>query len=656
MDNQPNIQLLTLPGDSSSANTAVSTHPRHDGGGLVEMCPSLYRAVYGGRVMEEVMALLLQRRHGASADGRAIGINQHGEKCNVQEVSAERNTILHLAAEQGHGELIRELYLRFTETKGLLSRRNSALDTPLHCAARAGHAKAVAVLIQLARDSGESVGVLGCKNDAGDTALHLAARRGRGAAVVALASAAPAAAAELNNASVSPLYLAVASGSVPAVRAIVTTCPGASPAGPGAQNALHAAVFQSSEMVELLLEWRPALASQVDGGGSTPLHYAASGGQRSVVRAILRAAPPATVYRKDGSGGLSALHVAARMGHDGVVKELVRSRPDAAELRDDGGGTFLHAAVREKKASVVSLAVKDRVLRGLLDAPDMDSNTPLHLAVAAGAPGIVKVLLRKGKVAADALNKDGHTPFDLAEKSTSFFTMVSLVMVLFAFGARSRPQRLDQLTPWGGGGDMAKGVARTSDSLSVVAGLVAAVAFAAGFNLPGGYAGDGKANLDGKTAFQVFLILDTVAVASSAVAVILLVHGKASRSAGSWKSSIASLQWLWVSLNSLMLAFYAAVTAASSRETQRWLMMIINFGILLLVAWVSSWIDPAVLSFTTVLRFLWRGRFQARQRAIIKRQYPFVDSSVRTCLWFLAVNTAVFLAIHIIYYLQGRTK
>jgi len=102
------------------------------------------------------MALLLQQ-HGAGRAGRyqATGTIQHG-RCDILEVTAETNTILHVAAEQGHDELIRELYVRFRE-EGLLSRRNSALDTPLHCAARAGHAKAVTVLVQLGQDCGESI-------------------------------------------------------------------------------------------------------------------------------------------------------------------------------------------------------------------------------------------------------------------------------------------------------------------------------------------------------------------------------------------------------------------------------------------------------------------------------------------------------------------
>lgn len=48
-----------------------------------------------------------------------------------------------------------------------------------------------------------------------------------------------------DGAGVSPLYLAVMSRSVRAVRAILS-CRDASAAGPSSQNALHAAVLQSS--------------------------------------------------------------------------------------------------------------------------------------------------------------------------------------------------------------------------------------------------------------------------------------------------------------------------------------------------------------------------------------------------------------------------
>ncbi|XP_066161515.1 uncharacterized protein [Oryza sativa Japonica Group] len=413
------IQLARCSSQHHGSEAAVTA--RGDSAGGLEMCPALYLAASKGRA-EEVMALLLQPRHGGVAQGHLDQVNgvlqRHGQ-CNISEVSAESNTVFHVAAEQGHDELIREVYLRFKESS-LLSRRNSSQDTPLHCAARAGHAGAVTAIVQLlALDS-----ILGCKNEAGDTALHLAARNGHGAAVEALVSAAaPELSSELNAAGVSPLYLAVMSKSVTAVKAIITTCSDASPVGPNKQNALHAAVFQISEMVDLVLKWKPALSGQCDVKGSSPLHLASSDGDRSIVSAIVRAAPPSTAFLKD-SDGLSAIHVAARMGHHHVVEELISAWPDAAELRDGRGRTFLHAAAEKGHAPVISLAVKNPMLCGIVNAQDKDGNTALHLAVAAAASKGLAALLSAGdNVRVNIMNNDGYTPFDLAANSSSFLSM-----------------------------------------------------------------------------------------------------------------------------------------------------------------------------------------------------------------------------------------
>jgi ankyrin repeat protein len=148
-----------------------------------------------------------------------------------------------LGVEQGYGEL----YDRFGD-KSLLSSQNSALDTPLHCAARAGHDLVVSLLIQLARGCGDET-ILWCKNKAGDTALHLAARIGHAKAVEVMVHTAPELASQVNDAGVSPLYLAVMSRSVDTVKAITTSCSHASAAGLSLQNALHAAIFQGSGLV-----------------------------------------------------------------------------------------------------------------------------------------------------------------------------------------------------------------------------------------------------------------------------------------------------------------------------------------------------------------------------------------------------------------------
>nr|TKW12526.1 hypothetical protein SEVIR_5G041100v2 [Setaria viridis] len=656
MDRQQQHIQLARTSRGAPANVTPPMQPQHDGARLTSMCTFLHQAVYEGQVVD-VMAQL-PKKHAAATDSQATGafivnlqenefevsetgILKHGQ-CTIHEVTAGRNTVLHVAAERGHHELIQELYLRFRD-QGVLSRRNSALDTPLHCAARAGHVSAVAILAQVARDCGEST-LLGWKNEAGDTALHLAARHGHGAAV------------ELNNAGVSALYLAVISRSEQAVRAIMT-CRDVSSAGPSSQNALHAAVFQSSEMVGLLLNWRPALVDHVDCNGSSPVHFAASDGDSTIVQAILRATPPRTLYKKD-SAGLSALHVAARMDHSSIVDDMVNSCLDAAELRDDNGRTFVHTAAREKRSKVVSLAIKNPFVRGLLDTQDKDGNTPLHLAVAAGAPGIVEELLRKGKVRADVLNNDGHTAFDLAVGSTNFFTMVSLVVTLVAYGATLGPQRQDHLKRWSGSDTARQGIEKTSDSLAVVAVLIATSALAAGFNLPGGYSDStGEAILSRKVTFQYFIFLDALAVATSVVVVILLVYGKASRSAGSWRSFVVALHCMWVSLVSLLLAFYAALAAvSSSRPAYFYVLFSIYLCICLMMSrFIVTWIGP-----DTTLRTVWRFRCQYKRlkgrRQAIRRQYPFARAIVKNLILFTFTSLIAIVSMIVIAGISGREE
>lgn len=630
---QHSIQLGARPGPD-----AGNKRPIDDDG---RMSSELYRAVCDGN-KEEAMALLL----GGAATGQVDGIDH--------VVSTERNTVLHLAAKLGHDELIQELCAS-SGGNILLSSQNSVLDTPLHCAARAGHDRSVSLLIQLAWDCEDQriQNILGCKNEAGDTALHLAARFGHHDVVKVIVSKAPGLASEVNNAGVSPLYLAVMSGSVPAVRAITTACSDASAAGPSSQNALHAAVFQGSEMVSAILHWMPgpSLASEADENGSNPLHFASSDGDLCIVRAILSVTPPCMVRIQD-SEGLSALHVAADMGHVNVAHTLLFVCPDAADLRDDRGRTFVHTAASRRHSNVVSLAI-GKMLHGLLNAQDGEGNTPLHLAVAACAPNVVETLMWRGQVRADVMNNDGHMPFDIVARSSSFFSMLGMVVTLAAFGAQSRPQRQDRVEKWRGH-DITKRVEKTMDSLAVVAVLIATVAFTAANSVPGSYEqSDGTAPdrygkivakgmvvLQGKNIFKCFLVLDSLALVTSVVAVVLLVYGKASRFAGSWKSFVAALHCIWASLLSMILAFYAALSAVTStRAVYGIVLNILYFGFYILCIVVTYYIAPPV-SKRTIWKVLWRTglRRDSVLTRHIKRQYPVANFYVPNLLLFVATN------------------
>nr|XP_051212149.1 uncharacterized protein LOC127329724 [Lolium perenne] len=201
------------------------------------MCPELYRATFCGAA-DEMIHLLSE----------TVPDKHDGEPCSREEVSAGRNTVLHIAAGQGHVDLVRRLF----EHEGaaqLLRRRNSKSETALHLAARGGHHETVTDLITRIRDH-KVLQVLLQKNNKGDTALHVAARHGRQPVVETLMEEYPALSCVVNRAGESPLYLAVISRSVVAVEALLR-CPTASPSGPNRQNALHAAVLQSADSQNL---------------------------------------------------------------------------------------------------------------------------------------------------------------------------------------------------------------------------------------------------------------------------------------------------------------------------------------------------------------------------------------------------------------------
>ncbi|XP_040384464.1 ankyrin repeat-containing protein At5g02620-like [Oryza brachyantha] len=614
----------------------------------VFMCSELYVAAFDGQ-RQEILRLL----GGSSGDGLEAGTSRpspaaQATACNIHEVTAEQGTLLHVAAAQGHCDLITELC---RHDRDLLSSVTSSGDTPLHCAAKAGHAAAVrAIIAQLAaRESVEEdrLGeILRGKNAAGDTALHLAARHGHGAAVSALMAAAPEAASDVNGSGVSPLYLAVMSRSVAAVTAVLS-CRDASAAGPDCQNALHAAVLQSPEMVSLLLEWRQELATQVDSNQSTPLHYASSDGDRSIVQEILKHIPPSAVHVRD-SEGLSPLHVAALMGHAGTVRLLLKISPASAGVRDNQGRTFLHAAAMRGQVSVISYAVKNRMLVHILDEQDNEGNTPLHLAVIAGKYKTVSKLLYSGKVQNHIMNNAGNTPSDLTEKSTGFYTMVRLILKLYVFGGQFRPQRQDHIVKWKGH-DIMKWQSTSSKYLAIVSTLVATIAFSATFNMPGSYGSDGKANLNDDRLYHAFMVLDSVAMTTSVIATILLVYGRIAQSHRSWPSFVIAMYSLWLSLITMMLAFLTSVMAVMDKNNSIRMALTRELyqGLYVLMILLIRATMPG--SIKGILMFL-IGGFLDQQRRVkrrISRQYPLIVFYIFNIIVFAVVTIMALTAIDV---------
>ncbi|KAJ3698027.1 hypothetical protein LUZ61_001732 [Rhynchospora tenuis] len=398
------------PGRSETELPLIEGSQRH------VMCPDLYRATLSGSInrVDQLLRLTVTEEITRTNDEyhdveiqfedifesngshKQLGARVHGyDSCTLQEVTAEENTVLHIAAEHGHLELAKHL-IRNDNT--LLTSQNSRQETPLHLAARAGNHRIISLIVLLAEESGVGTyEVLMKRSTNGDTVLHEAARHGHEDVVQVLMTVAPSLSAEVNNASMSPLYLAVFRKSVGVVKALLESSH-SSAVGPNQQNALHVSVLVSREITSVLIDWKVELAYGKDASGSTPLHYAASNGD---------------------------------------------------------------------------------------------------------------------------------------------ITIAGTTVTLSAYGAIFSPQRQDKLKNWKD--EAPKWIDRTSTNLIIVSVLIATIAFSAAFNVPGSYNDDGVANLRKKAQYNIFVVLDTIALSASVSATMLLVVAKAVNKWGSWTSFSYSL-------------------------------------------------------------------------------------------------------------------
>jgi hypothetical protein len=156
------------------------------------------------------------------------------------------NTALHLVASRGHAKLVA---LLCEKVPSLVATRNRGLDTPLHCAAKAGHREVAACLLSSMRAGGEeAAAALRARNCLGATALYEAVRHRRDELVDLLMTEAPELSSLAAEDGFSPLYLAASIHSLQLVQRIVrpsldgTPSP-ASYSGPKGRTALHSAVI-----------------------------------------------------------------------------------------------------------------------------------------------------------------------------------------------------------------------------------------------------------------------------------------------------------------------------------------------------------------------------------------------------------------------------
>nr|TKW35103.1 hypothetical protein SEVIR_2G349300v2 [Setaria viridis] len=280
----------------------------------------------------------------AAPPGAVAAPPWQGASCLLLGVTSNGSTALHLAASRGHAELAA---LRCERAPSLVATRNRGLDTPLHCAAKAGHR-----------------GALCARNCLSATALFEAVRHGHAAVVDLLMVLAPELASVATNCGVSPLYLAATTDSLQMVRALLRPSQDGTPSpvsfsGPAGRTALHAAAeanFQPG-MAQEMLAWEPegpSLLSRVDSSGRTPLHFAALYGRLDVVQLFLAVPTSVELAHIADSHGQFPLHAAAMKGNTRVLDELMKKCPDHHELVDDKAAFTVPGGFSSERTAILA--------------------------------------------------------------------------------------------------------------------------------------------------------------------------------------------------------------------------------------------------------------------------------------------------------------
>ncbi|VFQ91440.1 unnamed protein product [Cuscuta campestris] len=464
-------------------------------------------------------------------------------------------------------------------TKQLTGKRE---DTVLHSSARAGNMGAIREAIEKAAAGEEELGELLAKqNSAGETALYVAAEYGYVELVRELIK-----------------YYDLAAAGIK---------------GKNGFDALHIAAKQGDlEMVKVLMEAHPELAMTVDMANTTALHTAATQGHIEVVDYLLEIESSLAAIAK--SNGKTALHSAARNGHVHVVKAILRKEPRLVTRVDKKGQTALHMAVKGQNLNVVAELVQADPLS--VNMVDTKGNTTLHIATRKGRAQIVRMLLEQKQMDTRAVNRSGETALDTAGKM-GHADIEALLREHGVESARSfKPagaanparelkqtvsdikhevhyqlehsrqtrrriqgiaKRLNKMH--------AEGLNNAINSTTVVAVLIATVAFAAIFTVPGQYVDDpddvpaghslGEANIASEAPFMVFFVFDSVALFISLAVVVVQTSVVVIESRAKKRMMAVINKLMWLACVLISVAFLALSFVVVGRH-ERWLAVVVT--------------------------------------------------------------------------------
>ncbi|KAJ3670385.1 hypothetical protein LUZ60_010709 [Juncus effusus] len=314
------------------------------------MATELLKAAIEGNEQVLTEMLRLEQDH-SNQTAVSIESSTDGESHNhLQSATFMGNTVLHILCSYGHDVLSSKVCKK---DGSLLRARNKMLETPLHCAAKAGEGEIIIKLIEFARTKGESElrEVLRSKNKNGETALHKAARHNHKGIIDELLKVDQELVYEVDCDDNCALHVAIDRGD----RAVVASMIGRlhdqkiDPriyCSRPKRTTSHSNGREREGRTERPID---EMSNSADIFTNSPIHRAVLVGNTDVAELLLENDDSLAYLQYEG---VFPIHVAARKGHLKMVLLFLERYLDSTELLDHHGRNFLHIAAEENNSSV----------------------------------------------------------------------------------------------------------------------------------------------------------------------------------------------------------------------------------------------------------------------------------------------------------------
>ncbi|XP_041779505.1 ankyrin-3 isoform X4 [Anopheles merus] len=362
----------------------------------------------------------LNALHLAAKDGHYDIVNELLKRgALVDNATKKGNTALHIASLAGQKEII-QLLLQYNASVNVQSQNGF---TPLYMAAQENHDECVNYL--LAKGANPALAT-----EDGFTPLAVAMQQGHDKVVAVLLESDT-----RGKVRLPALHIAAKKDDVKAAKLLLENEHNPDVSSKSGFTPLHIAAHYGNVNVAQLLIEKGADVNFTAKHNITPLHVACKWGKLNMVKLLIANHGRIDSITRDG---LTPLHCAARSGHDQVIEVLLEHGAEIISKTKNGLAP-LHMAAQGEHVSAARILLMNK---SPVDDITIDYLTALHVAAHCGHVKVAKLLLdRNADPNARALN--GFTPLHIACKKNR----IKVVELLLNHGATIGATTESGLTP-----------------------------------------------------------------------------------------------------------------------------------------------------------------------------------------------------------------